>query len=61
LLYASVKTGLNVNIGDMGLNVLIDLINYSAEIESVAVSGKSVRKTVPMSVADLTKTGKVRL
>jgi hypothetical protein len=56
-----VKTGLNVGIGDMGLNVLIDLINYSAEIESAAVSGKSVRKSAPMSLAEMTRGGKTRL
>jgi hypothetical protein len=34
LLYASLKTGFQVNIADMGLNVLIDLVNYAAEVES---------------------------
>jgi hypothetical protein len=44
----------------MGLNVLIDLVNYSAEIDAAAISGKSVRKSAPMSVADFTKNGRTR-
>jgi len=64
LLYASIKTGVGVHISDMGLNVLYDLLNFSAEIDGVALTaadGKSVRKSAPMSVADLTKAGKTRL
>ena len=64
LLYASIKTGVGVHIGDMGLNVLFDLLNYTAEIDGAtlaAAEGKSVRKTAPMSVADMTKAGRTRL
>lgn len=57
LLYASIKTGLQVHIGDMGMNVLTDLLNYTAEIDSLAMEGKSIRKSKPMSVADMTKKG----
>lgn len=64
LLYASIKTGVSVHIGDMGLNVLFDLLNYTAEIDSKALQvadGKNVRKNAPMSVAEMTKAGRVRL
>jgi hypothetical protein len=64
LLYASIKTGVQVHISDMGLNVLFDLLNYTAEIDSVAIAaadGKIVRKSKPMSVADMTKAGRTRL
>lgn len=60
LLYASIKTGVQVHIGDMGMNVLADLLNYTAEIDSLAIAGKSVRKSKPMSIAEMTKKGKVR-
>ena len=64
LLYASIKTGISVHIGDMGLNVLFDLLNYTAEIDSKALQvadGKNVRKNAPMSVAEMTKNGRTRL
>lgn len=64
LLYTSIKTGVSVHIGDMGLNVLFDLLNYTAEIDSKAlqaVDGKNVRKNAPMSVAEMTKSGRTRL
>ena len=64
LLYASIKTGVGVHISDMGLNVLFDLLNYTAEIDSAtlhAADGKNVRKSAPMSVADMTKAGRVKL
>lgn len=60
LLYASIKTGVQVHIGDMGMNVLTDLLNYTTEIDSLAIDGKSVRKSKPMSIAEMTKKGKVR-
>jgi hypothetical protein len=59
LLYASIKTGVQVYIGDMGMNVLTDLLNYTAEIDSLAIEGKSIRKSKPMSIAEMTKKGKV--
>ena len=64
MLYASIKTGVGVHIGDMGLNVLFDLLNYTAEIDGAALAaadGKNVRKSAPMSVADMTKAGRMRL
>ena len=64
LLYASIKTGVGVHISDMGLNVLFDLLNYTAEVDNAALmaaDGKNVRKTAPMSVADMTKAGRTRL
>ena len=64
LLYASIKTGVQVHISDMGLNVLFDLLNYTAEIDSAAIAaadGKSVHKSKPMSVDDMTKAGRPRL
>ena len=60
LLYASIKTGVQVHIGDIGMNVLTDLLNYTAEIDSLAIEGKSIRKSKPMSIAEMTKKGKVR-
>ncbi len=64
LLYASIKTGVGVHIGDMGLNVLFDLLNYTAEIDNATLQvadGKSVRKSVPMTVAEMTTKGRTRL
>jgi len=64
LLYASIKTGVQVNINDMGLNVLFDLLSYTAEIDGAALAaaeGKNIRKTAPMSVADMTKAGRTKL
>jgi hypothetical protein len=48
----------------MGLNVLFDLLNYTAEVDNAALyatDGKSIRKSAPMSVAEMTKAGRVRL
>ncbi|MGI6593698.1 MAG: hypothetical protein ACOX24_01245 [Christensenellales bacterium] len=42
------------------MNVLTDLLNYTAEIDSLAIEGKSIRKSKPMSIAEMTKKGKVR-
>lgn len=64
LLYSSIKTGVGVHISDMGLNVLFDLLNYTAEIDNAtlhAADGKNIRKSAPMSVAELTKNGRTRL
>ena len=64
LLYASIKTGVQVHISDMGLNVLFDLLNYTAEVDNAALyaaDGKNIRKSAPMSVAEMTKAGRVRL
>lgn len=64
LLYASIKTGVGVHINDMGLNVLFDLLNYTAEVDNAAIAaadGKGIRKSAPMSVADMTAAGRVKL
>jgi hypothetical protein len=53
-----------VNIHDLGLNVLFDLLNFTAEVDNLALqgaSGKNIRKSAPMSVADMTKAGRVKL
>jgi len=48
----------------MGLNVLFDLLNYTAEVDNAAIQaadGKNIRKSAPMSVAELTQNGRTRL
>jgi hypothetical protein len=63
ILYASIKTGIAVPLSDLGLNTLLDLLHYSADIDSMALAkadGKSVRKSAPISVAEMTKSGKMR-
>lgn len=55
---------MGVHISDIGLNVLFDLLNYTAEIDNAALyaaDGKSIRKSAPMSVAEMTKAGRIRL
>ena len=63
MLYAAIKTGFSVKLEDMGLNVLFDLLNYSAEIDSTAIegiNGKNIRKPAPMGIAEMTAKGKMR-
>jgi hypothetical protein len=63
MLYAAIKTGLTVRLEDMGLNVLFDLLNFTAEIDHAALAGadgKNVRKSAPMSLAEMTAAGKLR-
>ena len=69
MLYASIKTGISVSLADFSLNVLFDLLSYSAEIDSqvlAAADGKgalqgNVRKVnPPMSLADMTMAGRVK-
>lgn len=63
MLYCAVKTGVQVNIADMGLNVFYDLINYSAQIDAITIAkaeGKNVNYSAPMSLAEMTKGGKLR-
>jgi hypothetical protein len=50
-----------VNIADMSLNVLIDLVNYAAEVESAAASGKTVKRAAPQSLAEMTRGGRTKL
>lgn len=57
LLYVSIKSGINVRLEDLGLNVLFDLLNYSAQIDNAtlqSVNSKSVRKSKPMNIAEMT-------
>ena len=63
LLYACIKSGIPVRLEDMGLNVLFDLLNFTSEIDAAAIAhseGKSIRKSAPMSLAEMTKNGKMR-
>jgi hypothetical protein len=63
MLYAAIKTGLTVRLEDMALNVLFDLLHYSSEIDSQTLAraeGKNVRKSAPMSVAEMTAKGRMR-
>ena len=60
MLYAAIKTGISVSLQDLGLNVLLDLLNYSAEIDKAVIDGKNIRKSKPMSVADMTMNKRVR-
>ncbi|HKL93700.1 MAG TPA: hypothetical protein VJZ69_00260 [Clostridia bacterium] len=50
-------------LGDLSLHTLFDLLNYSAEIDAVTlatIDGKSIRKSKPMNLAEMTKQGKVK-
>ena len=63
MLYASIKTGLTVTLSDIGLNVLFDLLNFSSEIDSQALSaadGKIKSYSKPMSLSEMTLAGKVK-
>lgn len=63
MLYCAVKTGIQVNISDIGFNVLYDLIEYSSEIDAMAIAkaeGKNISYSSPMSLADMTKSGVLR-
>ncbi len=63
MLYCAVKTGIQVSIADMGLNVFYDLVEYSASIDAVALAkadGKNVNYESALSIADMTMKGKMR-
>ena len=63
LLYAAIKTGVAINIGDMSMNVLCDLIEYSAKVDSQALSkasGKSATKMPAMNISQMTAKGVTR-
>ena len=47
---------MQVPIADLGLAVLIDLVNFSASVDAQALSGKQIKKGKPMSIAQM-KTG----
>jgi hypothetical protein len=61
-LYCCVKTGVGVNIADMGLNVLYDLIDYSAQIDALTLSKAEGKNTNygAVSVEDMLARGKLR-
>jgi len=63
MLYACVKSGIPVRIEDLGMNVLFDLLNFTAEIDAAALAqgeGKNIRKSAPTDLAGMTKSGKLR-
>ena len=63
MLYCAVKTGVQVNIADMGLNVFYDLVNYSSQIDAITLAkaeGKNINYTPPMSIDEMTLEGRLR-
>lgn len=60
LLYTAIKTGVKVNLADMGMNVLIDLIEYSAKTDAVAMSGKGKSSGPKLGIEGMMKSGKFR-
>ena len=60
LLYTAIRTGVNVNLADVGLNVLIDLIEYSAKTDAAAMSGNSKTRGPKLGIEGMMKSGKFR-
>ena len=60
LLYVAIKTGVTVSLADLGLNVLTDLIEYSAEQDAKAVNGKQKARAPKLGIEGLMKSGKLR-
>jgi hypothetical protein len=63
MLYCAVKSGIAVNLGDMGLNVFYDLVDYSATIDAITLAkadGKNLHYSKPLSVAEMTIKNKLR-
>jgi hypothetical protein len=63
LLYCAVKCGVQINIADLGMNVLCDLIDYSASVDSAALAraeGKNIHYSRPQTIAEMTTNGKLR-
>lgn len=63
MLYCAVKTGLHVNLADMGMNVLYDLLDYSSQIDALTLAkaeGKNMHYSAPMSLSEMTLKGKLR-
>jgi len=59
----AVKTGLQVNIADIGMNVLYDLIDYSSQIDALTLAkadGKNIHYSAPMNLSEMTLKGKLR-
>lgn len=47
----------------MGLNVFYDLVDYSSQIDAIAMQkaeGKNVTYSTPMTLAEMTKQGNLR-
>lgn len=58
MLYCAVKTGVQVNLADIGFNVFYDLVEYSSQIDAMALAkaeGKNVSYNAPMNLAEMTK------
>ena len=65
MLYASAKVGLFIPLQDLGINVLCDLIEYSAKIDAEALDakggvGKNSFKMPPMNLSQMTKAGRLK-
>jgi len=63
MLYCITKNGVQIHIADMGLNVLYDLIAYSAAVDAQTLgkaSGKNTNFSRPQSVAEMTARRKLR-
>jgi hypothetical protein len=63
MLYCAVKSGINVGLGDMGLNVFYDLVDYSATIDAITLAkadGMKLNYSNPLSVAEMTIKNKLR-
>jgi len=63
LLYCATKNGVQVNITDLGLNVLYDLVDYAAQIDAIALAkadGKNLNYAKPMSISEMTAKGNTR-
>ena len=58
-----VKTGIQINVADMGLNVLFDLVDFSSQIDALTLAkadGKNIHYSAPMSLSEMTLKGKLR-
>jgi hypothetical protein len=63
MLYCAVKTGVQVNIADIGLNVFYDLVEYSTSLDAhtlAKANGKNIRYSAPQTVAEMTTAGNMR-
>ena len=58
-----VKTGIQINVADMGLNVLFDLVDFSSQIDALTLAkadGKNLHYSAPMNLSEMTLKGKLR-
>lgn len=54
---------MQINVADMGLNVLFDLVDYSSQIDALTLAkaeGKNLHYSAPMSLSEMTLKGKLR-